>query len=167
MCYPSTGSTEWLSVRSLTSLWCSFFLFRICELGTHPDHKGNPKSGKLHCHGVRYEAALFSVCWSESTLMAHTERDGLYFIRNFSAIHMSSFPSSKKPENLLPWESKSSQGSRELLAQLLRVVQQNCKRRDYWKTVEIWKTEIWRKIWEHLLWFCTGSAIHVLYKIQK
>lgn len=25
MCYPSSGSTEWFSVGTVTSLWCSFF----------------------------------------------------------------------------------------------------------------------------------------------
>lgn len=94
MCYPSSGSTEWFSVGSVTSLWCSFFpnSSGFVNLG-HPRSKGSPKSGKLPLsRSQSFGTALFSVCWSESTLMADTEGDGLCLIGNFSAFICHLFP---------------------------------------------------------------------------
>lgn len=94
MCYPSSGSTEWFSVGSLTSLWCSFFL-TLEDLWTWDTLRSwrQPQIWKTSLsESQRFEAALFSVCWSESTIMADTEGDGLCLIRNFSAFISHLFP---------------------------------------------------------------------------
>lgn len=72
---------------------------------------------------------------------------------------MSAFPSSEKPENL-PWESSSSQSSRELVAQVGMGSSANPGitgrgEFDLEKNLRISAV------------ICIGSTIHVLYKIQK
>lgn len=100
----------------------------------------------------RFEAALFSV----------TEGDRLCLIRNFSAFICHLFPVQRRQRIFFHGKAKSSQGSRELLAQLSRVVQQNWKPRDYY-----WKTGI--KIWEHLLWFAlvVPSMYYIKYRNKR